>query len=129
MLSNKDVSTWRLCQFLKWHKMLSQDTQIDYNTSVDKEAFQLDPAMIEINETNYCDQKPITIEFSFEEHEFLIQVLNHAFSAYDFIPTHEIYDLPADSEIKKNYDMLMSIKQKSDFLWFHRFGHPPYNNN
>lgn len=85
--------------------------------------------MVEIDETNYCDQKPITIEFSFEEHEFLNKVLDHAFSAFDFLPTHEIYDLPNYSEIKQNYDMLVSIKEKSYTLWTHRFGHPPYNND
>ncbi len=89
----------------------------------------MDPAMIELNETNYCDQKPVTMEFSFEEHDFLNEVLNHAISAYDFLGFYEIDMLPDDSEIKRKYNMLMDIKQCSHNLWMHRFGNAPYDNN
>ena len=89
----------------------------------------MDPAMIELTEDNYCNQKPIAIEFSFQEHDFLNEVLNHAINAYDFLGFYEIDMLPDDSEIKRNYNMLMDIKQRSHNLWMHRFDNPPYDNN
>lgn len=85
--------------------------------------------MIELTEDNYCNQKPIAIEFSFQEHDFLNEVLNHAINAYDFLGFYEIDMLPDDSEIKRNYNMLMDIKQRSHNLWMHRFDNPPYDNN
>ncbi len=89
----------------------------------------MDPAMIELTEDNYCDQKPITMEFSFHEHDFLNEVLNHAINAYDFLGFYEIDMLPDDSEIKQKYNMLMNIKHRSHNLWMHRFDNPPYDNN
>lgn len=89
----------------------------------------MDPAMIELTEDNYCNQKPIAMEFSFQEHDFLNEVLNHAINAYDFLGFYEIDMLPDDSEIKRNYNMLMDIKQRSHNLWMHRFDNPPYDNN
>lgn len=85
--------------------------------------------MIELTEDNYCNQKPIAMEFSFQEHDFLNEVLNHAINAYDFLGFYEIDMLPDDSEIKRNYNMLMDIKQRSHNLWMHRFDNPPYDNN
>lgn len=32
----------------------------------------------ELNETNYCDQKPVTIELTFEEHELVKNTIIHA---------------------------------------------------
>jgi hypothetical protein len=89
----------------------------------------LDPAMIEINETNYCDQKPITMEFSFEEHDVINIILNHALDAYDFTGYNEIFDLPDDSPIKKKYNMILELRERSHSLWMHRFDNPPYDNN
>lgn len=89
----------------------------------------MDPAFVELNETNYCDQKPIAMHFSFQEHDLLNQILNHAIDAYDLMGFYEVDMLPDDSEIKKRYDMLMDIKQRSHELWMHRFDNPPYNNN
>ena len=85
--------------------------------------------MIELTEDNYCNQKPIAMEFSFQEHDFLNEVLNHAINAYDFLGFYEIDMLPDDSEIKRKYNMLMDIKQRSHNLWMHRFDNPPYDNN
>lgn len=87
----------------------------------------MDSALVEINENNYCDQKPITMEFSFEEHDFLNDIFNHMIGVYD-ITFYEVDALPDDSLIKKRYNMLMSMKERSNHLWFVRFGNPPYNN-
>jgi len=89
----------------------------------------LDPAMIEINESNYCDQKPVTMNFSFEEHELINDILNHALDAYDFTGYSEIYDLPDDSPTKQKYNMILELRERSNSLWMHRFDNPPYNNN
>jgi len=67
----------------------------------------LDPAMVEINETNYCDQKPVTMQFSFEEHVVINDILNHALDAYDFTGYNEIYDLPDDSSVKHKTNPLL----------------------
>ncbi len=85
--------------------------------------------MIELTEDNYCDQKPITMEFSFLEHDFYNEILNHAISAYDFMGFYEIDTLPDDSEIKRKYNMLMEMRERSHKLWVDRFGNPPYDNN
>jgi hypothetical protein len=89
----------------------------------------METPMIEINEHNYCDQKPVTIEFSFEEHSLFNDVLNHFLDIYDFVGYGEIYDLSDDSEIKKKYNMVMNMKERSHQLWAHRFDNPPYNND
>jgi hypothetical protein len=85
--------------------------------------------MVEINETNYCDQKPVTMEFSFLEHDLLNQVLNHVLDAYDFTGYSEIFDMPDDSPVKRKYNMILELKERSHVLWMHRFDNPPYNNN
>ena len=85
--------------------------------------------MIELTEENYCDQKPVTMQFSFEEHDFYNEILTHAISSYDFMGFYEIDTLPGDSEIKRKYNMLMEMRERSHKLWVDRFGNPPYNNN
>jgi hypothetical protein len=88
----------------------------------------METPMIELNETNYCDQKPITMSFSFEEHDLLNSMLNHFLDIYDFVGYGEIYDLPENSELKKRYNMILEMKERSHVLWAHRFDHPPYDN-
>jgi len=77
---------------------------------------------LELNETNYCDQQPVTMEFTFEEHDLLNSILNHAMEAYDFVAYLGIYDLPEDSEIRQRYMMLDNLKNQSYSLWAQRFG-------
>jgi len=84
--------------------------------------------MIEINESNYCDQKPITIELSFHEHDVINQILNHALDAYDLTGYNEIFDLPDDSPVKQKYNMILELRERSYSLWMHRFDNPPYQN-
>jgi hypothetical protein len=75
----------------------------------------------ELTEENYCDQQPITMEFTYEEHDFLNSILCHAADGmYLAIPC--IYDLPKDSEIRQRYEMLEEMRNRSYDLWKTRFG-------
>ena len=66
------------------------------------------------------DQKPVMLEFSYEEHDLLNSVLCHALdSMYLAIPC--IYDLPEDSEIRQRYELLNRMKNYSYKLWAQRF--------
>jgi hypothetical protein len=68
----------------------------------------------------YYDQTPITLEFSVEEHDLLIHILNHAIDGMDLaIPF--IYDLNGDSEIRQRYEMINNMKERSWKLWRQRF--------
>ena len=74
----------------------------------------------ELNETNYCDQQPVTMEFTFEEHDLLNGILIHALDGMDLaIPC--IYDFPEDTEIRRRYEMLEHMKNHSYSLWATRF--------
>lgn len=76
---------------------------------------------MELTEDNYCDQKPVTMQFSYEEHDLLNFILYHAIDAMDLaVPC--IYDLPEDSEVRKRYEMLEHMKNHSYSLWTQRFG-------
>ena len=92
---------------------------IPYNTLIHKEIFM--NTSTELNETNYCDQTPVSMEFSFEEHDLLNNILNHALDGIHLaIPC--IYDLPEDSESLQRYEMLEHMKNHSYSLWANRFG-------
>lgn len=82
----------------------------------------------ELNETNYCDQKTITMEFSFEAHDLLNDMICHALDTYDFVNYLGIHDLPEDSPVRRRYEMLESMKECSFKLWNDRFGNAPYKN-
>ena len=70
---------------------------------------------------NGHDQTPVTMEFSFEEHALLNDMLLHASEAMDFsIPS--IYELPEDSEIRQRYETVERLRQFSFALWAKRFG-------
>jgi len=76
---------------------------------------------VELTKENYYDQQPVTIEFTYEEHDLLNSILCHAVDGMDLaIPC--IYDLPEDSEIRKRYEMLEHMKNHSYSLWAQRFG-------
>lgn len=81
----------------------------------------------ELNETNYCDQKPVVIEFTFEEHELVKNIIIHAMDSVDILSIC-VYDLPEDSEIRKRYQTLESLGDKICALWINRFSNPPYQN-
>ena len=73
-----------------------------------------------LTEENYCNQQPVTMEFTYEEHDLLNFILNHAIDGMDLaIPC--VYDLPEDSEIRQRYDMLEHMKNLSYSLWATRF--------
>ena len=76
---------------------------------------------VELNETNYCDQQSVTMEFTFKEHDLLNSIMCHASEAMDIaIPC--VYDLSEDSEIRQRYEMLDSMRNRSYDLWKKRFG-------
>ena len=67
------------------------------------------------------DQSPVTLEFTYEEHDLLNSILNHAIDGMDLaVPC--IYDLPEDSEVRQRYIMLDKLKNCSYSLWSQRFG-------
>jgi hypothetical protein len=71
--------------------------------------------------SNQIDQTPVTMEFTYEEHDLLNSILVHALDGiYLAIPC--IYDLPEDSEIRQRYEMLEHMKNHSYSLWAQRFG-------
>ncbi len=84
---------------------------------------------LELTLENYCDQKPVTMEFTFQEHDLLNDVLNHAIEVYDFAAFYEVGELPEDSQIRIRYEMLTKLKNHSFQLWKDRFGNAPYDNN
>lgn len=77
----------------------------------------------ELNETNYCKQQPVTMQFTFEEHDLLNDVLHHAIETIDFALGSSMleFDYPEDSEIRKRYELLGSMKKQSYELWSQRF--------
>jgi hypothetical protein len=74
-----------------------------------------------MNETSCYDMTPVTMEFTYEEHDLLNSIICHAFDAVDIvIPC--IYDLPEDSDVRQRYEMLNKIKNRSYALWSKRYG-------
>lgn len=84
---------------------------------------------LELTEENYCDQKPITLSFSFEEHDLLNDILNHAIESFDFVAFLDEGELPEDGQIIKRKRMLENMKNNSFQLWKERFSNSPYDNN
>ena len=67
------------------------------------------------------DQSPVTLEFTYEEHDLLNSILNHAIDGMDLaVPC--IYDFSEDSETRQRYTMLDKLKNRSYDLWKQRFG-------
>lgn len=78
---------------------------------------------------NYCNQNPIIMNFTFEEHDLLNDILNHAIESFDFVAFLNEGELPEYGQIMKRKRMLENIKNRSFQLWKTRFDNPPYNNN
>jgi hypothetical protein len=76
---------------------------------------------IELNETNYCDQQPVTVEFTFEEHDLLNDILCHASDGM-YVACPNYHELPEDSEFVQRFKMLEQLRHKSNQLWAQRFG-------
>jgi hypothetical protein len=75
---------------------------------------------VELTEENYCDQQPVTMEFTYEEHDLLNSILCHASDGmYVMIPS--IYELSEDSEIRQRFDMLEKMRSRSYSLWTQRY--------
>jgi hypothetical protein len=76
---------------------------------------------LQLNETNYCDQQPVAIEFTFEEHDFLNDILCHASDGM-YVACPNYYDLPEESEFRQRFKMLEEMRHKSNQLWKNRYG-------
>lgn len=68
------------------------------------------------------NESPVNIEYSFEEHEILNDILNHALDSVDLGLYGEIYNLPEDSPIVIRYKKLQAMRDHSFELWSNRFG-------
>lgn len=67
------------------------------------------------------DESPITLDFTYEEHDLLNSILCHALDGMDLaVPC--IYDFSEDSEVRQRYTMLDKLKNRSYDLWAQRFG-------
>ena len=67
------------------------------------------------------DQTPIKMEFTYEEHDLLTSILNHAQESYDFAMDYDYRDLPEDSDVLRRYKILESLRNRSWELWSGRF--------
>ena len=74
----------------------------------------------ELTKENYCDQQPVTMEFTYEEHDLLNDILCHASDGM-YVMTPSIYELPEDSEIRQRFDMLEKMRSRSYSLWTQRY--------
>ena len=60
----------------------------------------------------------ITIEYTFEEHGILLDALNQAREASDFLLADcSVYELPEDSPIRVRYETLEKMREKTLSLW------------
>lgn len=74
----------------------------------------------ELTKENYCDQQPVTMEFTFEEHDFLNDILCHASDGM-YVACPSYHELPEDSEFRQRFKMLEQMRHKSNQLWKNRF--------
>lgn len=92
--------------------MISLPNFAEYAESVNSEE--------ELNETNYCNQQSVTMEFAFEEHDFLNDLMCHASDGM-YVACPNIMELPENSEIRQRFMMLEQMRHKSNQLWKNRF--------
>jgi len=67
------------------------------------------------------DQSPVTLELTYEEHDFLNDILCHASDGM-YVACPSFQELPEDSEFRQRFKMLEDIRHKSNQLWKQRFG-------
>jgi hypothetical protein len=75
----------------------------------------------ELTAKNYCDQQPVMMEFTFEEHDLLNDILCHA-SDWIYVACPNLHEMPEDSEIRQRFRMLEQMRHESNQLWKTRFG-------
>lgn len=88
----------------------------------------MEVSLVEINESNYCDQKPVAIQFSYDEHLLLNHVLDYVLDAYEFVQYEDLHDLPENSTTLQKYQNILSLKEIIHQQWIKRFDNPPYDN-
>jgi hypothetical protein len=67
------------------------------------------------------NETPVTIEYTYEEHELLNSIMTAAIDSIDTIIYGEIYALPEDSDIRVRYELLNSMRNRSLKLWSQRW--------
>lgn len=75
-----------------------------------------------LGEDSGYDQSPINVEFSVEEHEYLMNILCNVADCYNFVlPSGDITRLPIDSETVRKYNIMRNLRRKFNHLWTQRF--------
>ena len=67
------------------------------------------------------NQKPVSFQFSYEEHEILCDAIMSLMNCYDVIPFHELEQLDPESETRKKYELLDKMKNQVYYAWSQRF--------
>ncbi len=69
-----------------------------------------------------CNQEPISMEFTFEEHDILNDILRHAIDSMDVALGYSLIDdYDETSGIRQRYEVLQKMKDRSLNFWVNRF--------
>lgn len=79
---------------------------------------ETDEVDYDVEEQNYCDQKSVTMEFTFEEHDLFNDVLCHALDTIYFSLGDQFN---RDSEVCERYRMIEDMRNRSLSIWSKRF--------
>lgn len=75
-----------------------------------------------LGEDSGYDQSPINVEFSVEEHEYLMDILCNVADCYNFVLSiDDLIRLPIDSETIRKYNIMRNLRSKFNHLWTQRF--------
>ena len=110
MLESRTVKRFRYYQFSKWHN--------GHSGGILNALYYRSQPNTPMKEST-CDQSPIQMEFTYEEHDFLNSILLHAQESFVLVDAY--WDLPEDSEVLKRYKMLETLRDRSYELWSGRF--------
>jgi hypothetical protein len=69
----------------------------------------------------YCDESPISMQFTFEEHEALCDAISQAMDCYNLISYADLEKLPRDCETRKKYELLDTLRNRVYYGWSQRF--------
>jgi hypothetical protein len=75
-----------------------------------------------IKQDEICwDESPISMQFTFEEHEALCDAISQAMESYNLISYIDLQKLPADCETRKKYELLDTLRNRVYYGWSQRF--------
>lgn len=74
-----------------------------------------------MNENFTINEDPVSFQFSYDEHQILLDALMSLMNCYDVIPYHEIAELDPESETRKNYELLDKMRNRVYYVWSQRF--------